>query len=143
MSPKTDLDCVQGYRLQAGDRIVSRHALRPGTVVKVYADGSACVLWDDGEAQPEGMGHERMPRAWACRCCAPDVPATLARRKAYGRALCKTLMRYADALEADDVVEELEALVRQISERRPATGLVAARYALFRKFWLGGEVRHG
>ncbi|WP_068639674.1 AAA family ATPase [Thauera butanivorans] len=48
--------------LQAGDVVSSIHAGRQGRVVKVYPDGSACVCWDDGEPQPEGMGHERMPR---------------------------------------------------------------------------------
>lgn len=123
-------------RLQAGDRIISRHALRAGTVVKVYPDGSACVVWDDGKPPPDGMGHERMPRALLV--LAQNVPATLARRKAYGQALSKTLLRYADEREVDDVVAELEALVRQISERRATPGLVAARYDLFRKFWLQG-----
>lgn len=123
-------------RLQAGDRIISRHALRAGTVVKVYPDGSACIVWDDGEPQPEGMGHERVPRAGLV--LAPSAPATLGRRTAYALALAKTLVRYADELEVDDLVEELEAQVRQISERRPVPGLVAARYDLFRKFWLQG-----
>ena len=61
-----DALCLEGRRssiaLNVGDRIQSIHAKRPGRVVKVYPDGSACVCWDDGEPQPEGMGHERMPR---------------------------------------------------------------------------------
>ena len=128
-------DATEGG-LQPGDRIVSRHALRAGSVVKVYRDGSACIVWDDGEPQPEGMGHERVPRAGLV--LAPSAPATLGRRTAYALALAKTLVRYADELEVDDLVEELEAQVRQISERRPVPGLVAARYDLFRKFWLQG-----
>jgi hypothetical protein len=48
--------------LQAGDRVESLHAGRAGKVVSTYADGSACVCWDDGMPQPEGLGHERMPR---------------------------------------------------------------------------------
>jgi hypothetical protein len=48
--------------LKVGDRIKSLNAGRAGSVAKVYADGSACILWDDGSPQPEGMGHERMPR---------------------------------------------------------------------------------
>jgi hypothetical protein len=40
----------------------SVHAGRTGTAVKVYADGSAAVHWDDGDPQPEGLAHERMPR---------------------------------------------------------------------------------
>ena len=49
--------------LHEHDRVRSVHARRPGSVVRVYADGSAAVLWDDGEPQPEGLAHERMPRA--------------------------------------------------------------------------------
>lgn len=48
--------------LMVGDVVESRHAKRRGRAVKIYPDGSACVCWDDGEPQPEGMGHERMPR---------------------------------------------------------------------------------
>lgn len=45
-----------------GGRIKSLYAGRPGTVVKVYPDGSACIRWDDGEPQAAGLGHERIPR---------------------------------------------------------------------------------
>lgn len=48
--------------LLGGDLVKSLHAGRTGKVVKVYPDGSACVCWDDGEPQAEGLGHERMPR---------------------------------------------------------------------------------
>lgn len=48
--------------LMVGDVVESRHAKRRGRAVKIYPDGSACVCWDNGEPQPEGMGHERMPR---------------------------------------------------------------------------------
>lgn len=54
--------CGKSEALQSGDRIESLHARRPGAVVKVYADGSACVCWDDGGPQEAGLGHERMPR---------------------------------------------------------------------------------
>lgn len=49
--------------LKAGDRIKSLYAGRDGSVVRTYADGSASVLWDDGEPQEAGLGHERMPRS--------------------------------------------------------------------------------
>ncbi len=61
--------------LQPGDRIESLHARRPGAVVKVYADGSACVCWDDGEPQEAGLGHERMPRNLLVKVAAGSVPA--------------------------------------------------------------------
>ncbi|MGB8414970.1 hypothetical protein [Paraburkholderia sp.] len=41
----------------------SLHAGRVGTATKVYPDGSAAIAWDDGTPQPEGLAHERMPRA--------------------------------------------------------------------------------
>ena len=48
--------------LQCGNRVCSTSAARTGIVVRVYADGSASVCWDDGKPQAEGLGHERMPR---------------------------------------------------------------------------------
>lgn len=48
--------------LSAGDRIRTILAGRTGAVVKVYGDGSAAVLWDDGPEQGEGLAHERVPR---------------------------------------------------------------------------------
>lgn len=60
--------------LQPGDRIESLHARRPGAVVKVYADGSACVCWDDGEPQEAGLGHERMPRNLLVKMAAGASP---------------------------------------------------------------------
>lgn len=48
--------------LQPGHRIRSLYAGRAGVVAKVYPDGSAAVRWNDGEPQPEGLAHERMPR---------------------------------------------------------------------------------
>ncbi|WP_341313882.1 hypothetical protein WN982_00295 [Paraburkholderia sp. IMGN_8] len=48
--------------IQPGDRVRSIHAGRVGTAVKIYADGSAAIHWDDVDPQPEGLAHERMPR---------------------------------------------------------------------------------
>lgn len=48
--------------VQPGDRVKTIHAGRTGRVVKTYTDASACVCWDDGEPQAEGLGHERVPR---------------------------------------------------------------------------------
>lgn len=61
--------------LQAGDRVESLHAGRPGRVVRTYDDGSACICWDDGEPQPEGLGHERMPRQLLIRVSEDPVSA--------------------------------------------------------------------
>lgn len=47
--------------LRPGDRVVTTRARRPGRVVKTYSDGSACICWDEGTPQPEGLGHERVP----------------------------------------------------------------------------------
>lgn len=58
-----DLEVATGALLRPGDRVESLHAGRQGEVVKVYADASACIRWDDGEPQEAGLGHERMPRA--------------------------------------------------------------------------------
>jgi hypothetical protein len=61
--------------LQPGDRIESHLAHRPGAVVKVYPDGSACILWDDGEPQGEGLGHERVPREFLVKVADGAAPA--------------------------------------------------------------------
>ena len=58
-----DLEVATGALLRPADRVESLHAGRLGEVVKVYADASACIRWDDGEPQEAGLGHERMPRA--------------------------------------------------------------------------------
>lgn len=59
-----DARCEQAQLspIRKGDRVRSVHAARTGAAVKVYADGSAAVCWDDGDPQPEGLAHERMPR---------------------------------------------------------------------------------
>jgi len=61
-STATHSAAPQHDTLAAGDRVESLHARRPGRVVWVYPDGSACICWDDGEPQEAGLGHERMPR---------------------------------------------------------------------------------
>ncbi|AYH46088.1 hypothetical protein [Azoarcus sp. DN11] len=70
-APAAPVSTLEPSDLNPGDRIRSLHAGRPGSVVKVYADGSACVCWDDGEPQAEGLGHERMPRELLERVAAP------------------------------------------------------------------------
>lgn len=57
-----EIDFLCDGDLQVGDVVESRYSKRPGRAVKIYPDGSASVCWHDGEPQPEGMGHERMPR---------------------------------------------------------------------------------
>lgn len=61
-SKNTRIDELKRLGLQPGDRIKTILSERLGKVVRTYADGSACICWDDGEPQPEGLGHERMPR---------------------------------------------------------------------------------
>ncbi|MBS0354239.1 MAG: hypothetical protein JSR83_10115 [Proteobacteria bacterium] len=98
--------------LQPGDRIESHLARRPGTVVKVYPDGSACVCWDEGEPQPEGMGHERVPRQFLIRVSAqPEATETPAPdvTDPDGQAplQCDLLVRAFPAFRVDDRVEHL------------------------------------
>lgn len=72
LTKKDKVDLVQ---LQPGDRIESLHARRPGAVVKIYADESGCVCWDDGEPQEAGLGHERMPRNLLVKVASEAAPA--------------------------------------------------------------------
>lgn len=53
---------VHGPSIRQGDCVRSIWLRRTGTTVKIYSDGSAAVCWDDGDPQPEGIAHERMPR---------------------------------------------------------------------------------
>lgn len=62
-----------GDDLWVGARVRSKLVGRLGKVVKVYADSSASVCWDDGEPQAAGLGHERMPRFMLELC--PDGAA--------------------------------------------------------------------
>lgn len=84
------IDAILGDGLQVGDVVESRYSKRPGRAVKIYPDGSASVCWEDGEPQPEGMGHERMPRELlrlverpAPAAPAPEPEADPARVKAH------------------------------------------------------------
>lgn len=63
-SPHLAVGCgkVQSPSIQQDDRVRSIWLRRTGTAVKIYSDGSAAVCWDDGDPQPEGLAHERMPR---------------------------------------------------------------------------------
>lgn len=151
--------------LQPGDRIESHLTKRPGSVVKVYPDGSACVLWDDGEPQPEGMGHERVPRDCLVLCASANAPApdleggeacepeaqqtaeradtadALARRKAYLEARMRTLLRFAEGAELNILDDALDDLVGDITRARFVPGLVAEDYALTHRFLVAGGVQ--
>jgi hypothetical protein len=64
--------------IRKGHRVRSVHAGRVGTAVKIYPDGSAAVCWDDGDPQPEGLAHERVPRA-LLEVPGPAVPSSAAK----------------------------------------------------------------
>ncbi|CAG4919214.1 hypothetical protein [Paraburkholderia saeva] len=63
-SPHSAAGCgkVPNTSIHQGDRVRSIWLRRMGTAVKIYSDGSAAVCWDDGDPQPEGLAHGRMPR---------------------------------------------------------------------------------
>lgn len=143
-----DAKLTPAFFLQPGDRIQSLHARRSGAVVKVYADGSACVCWDDGEPQEAGLGHERMPGELLVKVAAAAIDSdahdinggatSSARRKLYMRERMKVLLRYADGSELDCLEDMLEKLVGDITCSRYVPGLVAADYELTRKHWIKG-----
>ena len=63
------------------------------------------------------------------------------RQKAYCRELLKTLLRYSNALEAEELTHIIEAEVVNLISRRHCPGLNDARYEVFRRYWLqGGDV---
>ena len=127
--------------LQSGDRIRSLHAKRLGSVVRVYHDGSACILWDDGEPQAEGLGHERMPRQLLELVKRHDPAAAQARRKDYCRELCRTITRYAEDSEITELARALEGVSASILARRYCPGLNAAAYDVFARLGMKGGVQ--
>ena len=127
--------------LQPGDRIRSLYAKRPGSVVRVYHDGSACILWDDGEPQAEGLGHERIPRELLELVKRPDPGAARARRKDYCRELCKVIARYSDDAEVTELTRALEGVSANILARRYCPGLNAASYDVFARLGMKGGVQ--
>ncbi|HEP8329975.1 TPA: hypothetical protein VDT87_005559 [Pseudomonas aeruginosa] len=64
----------------------------------------------------------------------------LAKDKAYCRDLVKTMVRYCGPDEVDDLTAMIEARISSYLEAHNCPGLNAARYDLYRKYWLqGGE----
>lgn len=72
----------------------------------------------------------------------PDaIQQGLAKDKAYCRDLVKTLLRYCGPNEVDDLTAVIESRVSVFLEEHDCPGLNAARYDLYRKYWLqGGDV---
>ncbi|AVR82871.1 hypothetical protein ABZQ45_27855 [Pseudomonas aeruginosa] len=65
---------------------------------------------------------------------------SLAKDKAYCRDLVKTMVRYCGPDEVDDLTAMIEARISSYLEAHNCPGLNAARYDLYRKYWLqGGE----
>lgn len=92
--------------LVQGDRIESPLARRPGTVVKVYPDGSACVHWDDGEPQEAGLGHERVPRNLLVKVSTRAAPTDAAAGDVNDGGACPT---EAPKVGANDSAKEASA----------------------------------
>lgn len=73
--------------------------------------------------------------------CAAPPDNQNERQKAYCRELLKTLLRYSNALEAEELTHIIETEVVTLISRRHCQGLNAARYEVFRRYWLqGGDV---
>jgi hypothetical protein len=65
---------------------------------------------------------------------APVIPVE--RQEAYCRDLLKILIRYSDATDIAALTRVIEQQVRNRLERRYSPGLNAARYDLYRRYWL-------
>lgn len=65
----------------------------------------------------------------------------LAKDKAYCRDLVKTMVRYCGPDEVDDLTAMIEARISSYLEAHNCPGLNAARYDLYRKYWLQGGVK--
>lgn len=69
----------------------------------------------------------------------PDpMQQLLEREKAYCRDLVKTFLRYCESEEVDKLTAMVDGQIDHHLETRYYPGLNAARYELFRKYWLQG-----
>lgn len=165
-----DLEVATGTLLRPGDRVESLHAGRLGEVVKVYADASACIRWDDGAPQEAGLGHERMPRellkkvdgakvapaaveveeievhavppdpAGGRRNFEPSERPSMAEREEYCEALFGLLFGHADDAALDELCNTMEAMLDTMASRRPRSALAQAWGDLFARFAVQGGV---
>lgn len=62
----------------------------------------------------------------------------LEREKAYCRDLVKTLLRYCESEDVDTLTGLIDGQIDHVLETRFCPGLNAARYELYRKYWLQG-----
>lgn len=72
----------------------------------------------------------------------PDpMQQLLEREKAYCRDLVKTFLRYCDSEDVDKLTCMIDGQIDHVLETRYCPGLNAARYELYRKYWMqGGRV---
>lgn len=69
----------------------------------------------------------------------PDpMQQLLEREKAYCRDLVKTFLRYCESEEVDKLTGMVDGQVDLLLETRYCPGLNAARYELYRKYWMQG-----
>lgn len=71
----------------------------------------------------------------------PDpMQQLLEREKAYCRELVKTFLRYCESEEVDKLTGMIDGQIDHLLETRFCPGLNAARYELYRKYWMQGGV---
>lgn len=69
----------------------------------------------------------------------PDpMQQLLEREKAYCRDLVKTFLRYCESEEVDKLTGMVDGQIDLLLETRYCPGLNAARYELYRKYWMQG-----
>ena len=69
----------------------------------------------------------------------PDpMQQLLEREKAYCRDLVKTLLRYCESEDVDKLTGMVDGQIDHVLETRYCPGLNAARYELYRKYWMQG-----
>jgi len=69
----------------------------------------------------------------------PDpMQQLLEREKAYCRDLVKTFLRYCESEEVDKLTGMIDGQIDHLLETRYCPGLNAARYELYRKYWMQG-----
>jgi hypothetical protein len=138
-STKTRID-RKGHAIrlfdEAGVRYLCEYSKRPGAF--------HLLRWLDAGGMQANAGSVADPAQIAANVVAFKVPdntppvAIDVLKKFYCRDLLKTLLRYSQEQEVEDLTHIIEAEIADLLSRRHCPGLNDARYELYHRYWLQG-----
>lgn len=122
-------------------RLVERHSIHSRPGVKALLDwleeGDGLLGHNTSEVRP--LSSIEAPRTLRLVPRGPDpMQQLLEREKAYCRDLVKTFLRYCESEDVDKLTGMVDGQIDNLLEQRYCPGLNAARYELYRKYWLQG-----